>query len=156
MKATLDLLYVGTIRRLFPNTPKAQAVKPSPLAPPDNYYACVHVETVMNQASGEVDHVRCGRDSAVGFLCHVHDNLVLNRGQFHPDIRRRVTAPERNTSAEVIDNILKTEERALREVEREVGGVGRARITFVKGLRMNNNIEVLDENWELPYVRESA
>jgi len=129
-------------------------LKPRPKAPAKPGFTlpkgkCLHSEVVSNTASGTIDRVWCATKVARGWFCHSHEWKFLAR---RPAVQP--TPQVKDFAAEIVENILRTEERALRAVARESYGLIK-RIQFVKGLRMKTSPEDVQVPEPTPQTEET-
>lgn len=123
----LELFPKGTIFTLSRDRTKPA---PSRSAPSVKGSTCVHSDTVRNDATGEIDSVKCTKSTRAGWLCYEHEH----KGYTRPS----ATPKPRDLHAEAVECVLKTEAHALTGIVREVVGL-KTKIQFVFGLFMKTD-----------------
>ena len=124
----LTLLHPGTIKDLFSPKRNAPARKVhDPLGLPSIETQCIHVSS--EELSEGYDFVRCVKDADLslgrhGWLCAEHgaDHFIQTRREY------------RDKDSEIVAGIIAYEQRALRNIQRDVVRVGaQIQIQYVSG-----------------------
>lgn len=129
-------LAAGTIADLFSqrrNTaPRSKPYDPLGLHPDST--CCAHVSVVDKEDGSGIHYIGCSlnadQDGRHGWLCQKHSSAAQQDDSRFPQSTRRNVI--RNKDQEIVESIIASEERALRDGTREVVQIGaKTRIEFL-------------------------